>query len=92
MHCSNHKQIEADENDMKILTVYANPNPRSFCHAILQEFSRGLEEAGHANDVVDLYAIRFNPVLKLWYYVSRINGTNRITGAMSRSRQIKSMS
>jgi NAD(P)H dehydrogenase (quinone) len=50
---------------MKILTVYANPNPKSFCHAVLEEFSRGLEDAGHENDVVDLYAIGFDPVLRL---------------------------
>jgi NAD(P)H dehydrogenase (quinone) len=48
---------------MKILTVYANPNPKSFCHAVLEQFTRGLEEAGHTNDVVDLYGINFSPVL-----------------------------
>jgi NAD(P)H dehydrogenase (quinone) len=60
---------------MKILTVYANPNPRSFCHAILEKFSRGLEDAGHINEVVDLYAIHFNPVLKLWDFASWIDET-----------------
>jgi NAD(P)H dehydrogenase (quinone) len=48
---------------VKILTVYANPNPRSFCHAILEQFDRGLRDAGHQNEIVDLYAIKFNPVL-----------------------------
>jgi len=48
---------------MKILTVYANPNPKSFCHAILEQFTQGLEDAGHTQEVVDLYAMRFNPVL-----------------------------
>jgi NAD(P)H dehydrogenase (quinone) len=48
---------------MKVLTVYANPNPKSFCHAVLEQFDRGLRDAGHQNEVVDLYAIRFNPVL-----------------------------
>jgi NAD(P)H dehydrogenase (quinone) len=67
--------MEAEENQMKVLTVYANPNPRSFCHAILEQFSKGLKDAGHANDVVDLYAIRFNPVLKLWDYASWIDET-----------------
>jgi len=60
---------------MRVLTVYANPNPRSFCHAILERFSQGLKDAGHTNEVVDLYAIRFNPVLKLWDYASWINET-----------------
>jgi NAD(P)H dehydrogenase (quinone) len=47
---------------MNVLTVYAHHNPRSFCHAILERFSEGLRDAGHENDVVDLHAIRFDPV------------------------------
>ena len=49
---------------MKVLTVYANPNLRSFCHAILESFNRGLRDAGHESEVVDLYGIGFDPVLK----------------------------
>ena len=49
---------------MKVLTVYANPNPKSFCHAILEQFTQGLRDAGHESEVVDLYAIKFDPVLK----------------------------
>jgi NAD(P)H dehydrogenase (quinone) len=49
---------------MRVLIVYANPNPKSFCHAILEQFAHGLEDAGHTMEVVDLYAMRFNPVLK----------------------------
>jgi NAD(P)H dehydrogenase (quinone) len=60
---------------MKVLTVYANPNPRSFCHAVLERFSQGLHDAGHTNEVVDLYAIRFNPVLNLWDFASWIHET-----------------
>ncbi len=48
---------------MKILTVYAHPDPKSFCHAVLQQFTKGLMDAGHTNEVVDLYAIGFDPVL-----------------------------
>lgn len=47
---------------MRVLTIYAHHNPRSFCHAVLERFSDGLRDAGHTNEVVDLYAIRFNPV------------------------------
>lgn len=47
---------------MRVLTIYAHHNPRSFCHAILERFSEGLRAAGHENDVVDLHAIRFDPV------------------------------
>jgi NAD(P)H dehydrogenase (quinone) len=49
---------------MRVLTVYAHPNPRSFCHAALEEFIRGLADAGHTSEVVDLYAIRFDPVFR----------------------------
>lgn len=47
---------------MRVLTVYAHPNPKSFCHAVLGQFTKGLQEAGHTFEVLDLYAIRFNPV------------------------------
>ena len=49
---------------MKVLTVYAHPNPKSFCHAVLDEFTGGLREAGHQVEVVDLYAIGFDPVFR----------------------------
>lgn len=63
---------------MKVLTVYANPNPRSFCHAILEQFSQGLKNAGHINEVVDLYAMKFDPVLKLRDYTNWIDETTPI--------------
>jgi NAD(P)H dehydrogenase (quinone) len=47
---------------MRVLTVYAHPNPASFCHALLERFTKGLADAGHESEVVDLYAIEFNPV------------------------------
>jgi NAD(P)H dehydrogenase (quinone) len=50
---------------MKVLTVYAHPNPKSFCHAVLEQFTKGLNDAGHTNKVVDFYAIKFNPVLQM---------------------------
>ncbi len=49
---------------MKVLTIYANPNPKSFCHAILEQFTQGLKDAGHNSEVIDLYAIKFDPVIK----------------------------
>src|SRR5512142_2208657 len=49
---------------MRVLTVYAHPNPKSFCHAVLEEFTAGLREAGHTVEVVDLYAINFDPVFR----------------------------
>lgn len=49
---------------MKVLTVYAHHNPRSFCHAVLERFDAGLRDAGHTNEIVDLHAIGFDPVLR----------------------------
>lgn len=49
---------------MKVLTIYANHNPRSFCHAVLDRFCAGLKDAGHSNEVVDLHAIGFDPVFR----------------------------
>jgi NAD(P)H dehydrogenase (quinone) len=50
---------------MNVLTIYAHPDPKSFCHAVLTQFTKGLEEAGHSNEVIDLYAIGFDPVLRV---------------------------
>lgn len=50
---------------MKVLTVYAHPNPKSFCHAVLEQFTKGLKDGGHTSEVVDLYAIRFDPVFRI---------------------------
>ncbi len=58
---------------MKVLTVYAHPNPKSFCHAVLEQFTKGLEDAGHASEVVDLYAIRFDPVFRMQDFGSYVH-------------------
>jgi NAD(P)H dehydrogenase (quinone) len=49
---------------MKILTVYAHPDPRSFCAAIRDRFVSGLREAGHEVELADLYAEKFDPVFR----------------------------
>jgi NAD(P)H dehydrogenase (quinone) len=49
---------------MKVLTVFAHSGSQSFCHAVLERFDAGLRAAGHANEVVDLYAIGFDPVIR----------------------------
>jgi NAD(P)H dehydrogenase (quinone) len=49
---------------MKVLTVYAHQNPRSFCHGVLEHFTQGLRDAGHDSEVIDLYAIGFDPVFR----------------------------
>jgi len=49
---------------MKVLIIFAHPNPMSFTKAILDHFVKGLKEAGHQYEVVDLYKIKFNPVFQ----------------------------
>jgi NAD(P)H dehydrogenase (quinone) len=58
---------------MRVLTVYAHPNPKSFCHAILEQFTKGLEDGGHVSEVVDLYAIRFDPVFRMQDFASYVH-------------------
>jgi len=48
---------------MKVLYVYCHPLPESFHAAIRSEALAGLKEAGHAVDLCDLYAEKFDPVM-----------------------------
>ena len=50
---------------MKVLAVYAHPNPNSFNHAILESFTKGLGDGGNTFEVADLYASKLNPCLCL---------------------------
>jgi NAD(P)H dehydrogenase (quinone) len=47
---------------MRVLTVFAHPDRRSFCGAVLDRLQVGLKEAGHDVEVADLYTERFDPV------------------------------
>ena len=49
---------------MKVLTVFAHNDRHSFCGGALERFSAGLTDAGHTNEVLDLYAIKFDPVFR----------------------------
>ncbi len=49
---------------MNHLIVYSHPNPKSFCHAILETAVKALQSKGHEVVVRDLYALGFDPVLK----------------------------
>ena len=49
---------------MKVLIVFAHPNPMSFTKAILDNFVRGLKEAGHQYEILDLYKEKFNPIFQ----------------------------
>ena len=48
---------------MKVLVVYAHPNPASFNRALLDAIHEGLATAGHPVRVRDLYQCGFDPVL-----------------------------
>jgi NAD(P)H dehydrogenase (quinone) len=49
---------------MKVLIIFAHPNPLSFTRAILDNFVKGLKEAGHQYEIVDLYKTKFNPIFQ----------------------------
>ncbi len=49
---------------MRVLVVYAHPNPTSFCHAVMDRVTRGLQDGGHSYEVIDLHAIKFDPVFR----------------------------
>ena len=49
---------------MNCLIIYSHPNPKSFNHAIKETLKNALEAQGHEVCVRDLYALKFDPVLK----------------------------
>jgi NAD(P)H dehydrogenase (quinone) len=59
---------------MKILIVYSHPNPHSFNYSVLENLIKGLENRNHIFDVVDLYKIGFDPILKMRDLVQFNNG------------------
>lgn len=50
---------------MRVLLLYAHPDPDSYAAALHRATLEGLAEAGHVVDDCDLYAERFDPVLNL---------------------------
>lgn len=49
---------------MRVLVVYAHPNPGSFCAAVRDRVTRGLRDGGHTVEVIDLHAMGFDPVFR----------------------------
>lgn len=49
---------------MNVLIIFAHPNPMSFTKAVLDNFVKGIKEAGHQYEIIDLYKTKFNPVFK----------------------------
>ena len=60
---------------MNVLTLYAHHDPESFCHGVLERFTAGLTDAGHSSEVVDLHAIKFDPVFRDRDVASYTSGT-----------------
>lgn len=48
---------------MRVLVLYAHPNPKSYVAALHQAVLESLQAAGHAVDDCDLYAEGFDPIL-----------------------------
>ena len=46
---------------MHILVVIDHPNPKSFTHALAEQFAKGAIEAGHSIEIADLHAEGFDP-------------------------------
>ena len=44
---------------MRIYIVFAHPSKRSFTYEVLEEFTRGLQDAGHTFEIGDLYEMDF---------------------------------
>lgn len=49
---------------MRVLVVYTHPSPSSYTASVLTRVLAGLDAAGHEVDVLDLYAIAFDPMLR----------------------------
>ncbi|OGW81485.1 MAG: hypothetical protein A3G33_07900 [Omnitrophica bacterium RIFCSPLOWO2_12_FULL_44_17] len=49
---------------MNHLIIYIHPNPKSFCHAILETLKKTLRAKGGEVRVRDLYDMKLNPVMK----------------------------
>ncbi|HZG58411.1 NAD(P)H-dependent oxidoreductase [Paenibacillus sp.] len=48
---------------MKVLLIYAHPNPDSYTHAVLEQLQAGLALGAHEVHTIDLYGEAFDPVL-----------------------------
>ena len=74
---------------MRVLTVFAHPGPRSFCHAVLDRFDAGLRDAGHTNEILDLYAIGFDPILRARDSPSVCPGSPVLNGDVRAGKEIR---
>jgi len=49
---------------MKYLVIYTHPNPKSFCWAVKEAIVEELKKSGGEVSIRDLYALKFDPLLK----------------------------
>ena len=54
---------------MKVLVVFSHPNPKSFNNAVLESFTKGLNDGGHTYEVSNLYTQGFNPSFQIADFV-----------------------
>ena len=60
---------------MKIYVIFAHPSRQSFTREVLDEFLRGLQEAGHSIEIGDLYQMNFKSDMDRQQY-TRETGTD----------------
>jgi NAD(P)H dehydrogenase (quinone) len=60
---------------LNIYVVFAHPSKQSFTREVLDEFIRGLQEAGHSIEIGDLYQMNFKAGMDLEQY-NRETGTD----------------
>jgi NAD(P)H dehydrogenase (quinone) len=53
---------------MHVYIIYAHPSKESFTYKVLNEFTRGLADAGHTFIINDLYAINFQAAMDTAQY------------------------
>lgn len=79
---------------MRVLVLYAHPDPESFGAALHRAVMRGLKEAGHEVDDCDLYAEGFDPVLsqaeRVGYHELASN-TGPVAGYVARLRAAEAL-
>ncbi len=59
---SKHYSDKARRNTVKVLIVFAHPEPKSFNGALFQRAIDTLQKLGHDVQCTDLYAMKFDPV------------------------------
>lgn len=62
---------------MKVLVIYAHPNPKSFNKALLNKTKEVFLSNGHQIETRDLYELKFDPVLAPEDFVAMQSGNQR---------------